>query len=301
MIPRRSAAGIPAILLVLLLASCATGLTREELAAEYFNIGNGFLELGRPDRASEYFVRALDLDPGLRVAEFNLARAYVDAGRYADARDVLELLLDVDPDNTLVLRSYGFVMYRLGYPEDAVEAYEAVLDINPSDADSWFNLSLLARERDDLDAAYRSIRRARDLDPSADDIVVELGLIAHERDSPEARDLLEDAYETSPENSRVLFALAERSFEAGEFAQARDLSEELVSQEPEVGAHRFLQSRIAFTGLEDSDRGVVNLRQALERDFRDEAALSRLLEELEDDDRALVEALLSDYGLDGND
>ncbi|MFP4511105.1 MAG: tetratricopeptide repeat protein [Spirochaetota bacterium] len=300
MIPKRSAFGIPAVLVVLLLVSCATGMTREQLAAEYFNIGNGFLELERPDEASEYFVRALDLDPSLRAAEFNLARAYADAGRYTDAREVLELLLDVDPENTLVLRSYGFVMYRLGYPEEAVESFEAVIDANPADADSWFNLSLLARERGDMDEAYRTIRRARDLEPSADDILVEYALIAHDRDDPEARDLLDEAYEVAPEDTRVLSAFSERSFETGEFAQARDLSDELVSREPEVGAHHFLQARISFVGIEDSERAVVSLRQALERDFRDEAAIATLLDELETDDRELVEALLADYGLGGD-
>ena len=285
-------------LIGLVVSSCASGMSRSDLAAEYYNIGNAFLELEQPQRASEYFVRALDLDPALRVAEFNLARAYMNANRYTDAREVLEALLRIDQENTLVLKAYGYVLYQQGAPDEAEEIFERVITINPADADAWVNRALIARERGDLPAADHAIRRARDLEEDASDIARLYALIQYETGNEDARELLEDVYASQPEDVEVANALARSSFADGDYAVAAELADALATEEPQDANHRFLQARIAFVGLEDTESGVVALRQALERDFSDTEGLSELLDQVDSETRSLLEALISDFGYD---
>ena len=52
-----------AVAALLLGAGCATDFSREQLAAEYFNLGTGYLELGEPQQAAGYFRRGLELRP----------------------------------------------------------------------------------------------------------------------------------------------------------------------------------------------------------------------------------------------
>lgn len=292
-----AAAGVA--LLVLVFSSCASGMSRADLAAEYFNIGNAFLDLDQPDRASEYFVRALDLDPDLRVAEFNLARAYMNANRYIEARGVLEDLLEIDPDNTIVLKAYGYVLYQQGSSREAEDVFGQVVMINPSDVDAWFNRALIARQRGDLEEADSFIGRARELDRTASDVSRLYALVQYETGTPNARELLEEVHAAQPDDLEILEALARSAFTDGDYAVARDLADDLVNRDPAEAGYRFLQARVAFIGLEDTDLGVVALRQALERDFQDVEALNELLEQVDSEIRDLVEALMIDFGFEG--
>ncbi len=283
-------------LLVLVFSSCAGGMSRADLAAEYFNIGNAFLDLDQPDRASEYFLRALDLDPDLRVAEFNLARAYTNANRYPEARGVLEDLLQIDPENTIVLKAYAYVLYQQGFSREAEDVYRRVVTINPSDADAWFNRALIARQQGDLEEADHAIGRARELDRTAADVSRFYALVQHETGNPNARQLLEEVHTAQPDDLETMEALARSAFADGDYAVSRGLADELVSRVPAEAGYRFLQARVAFIGLEDTDIGVVALRQALERDFQDTDALRELLEQVDSETRDLVEALMIDFG-----
>ncbi len=296
MIRQRSATVAAAVLAVLTVMSCASGMSRADLAAEYFNIGNAFLELDRADRAAEYFLRALDLDPSLRVAEFNLARAYITAHRYSEAQEILEQLLERDSDNTLLLRSYGYVLYRRGMTGEAAATFERVLEINPSDTDAWYNRALLARAQGNSDTAHSAITRARELDSGAPDIERVYALVQFDRGVAGAHELLAEVHARNPDDLEILGVYARSSIQTGDYAQARDLAAELVTREPGNGGHRFLQARVAFVGLEDHESGIVSLRQALERDFDDEEAIATLLDEIGPEERTLVEALLSDFG-----
>ena len=111
-------------LLFLLLGSCATTVRRGELAAEYYNLGNAYLEIGKHDKAIGFYEKAIRLDPENRRAQFNLALALIDSGKAPEALAVLEDLAEVDPDNQEVLGALAFTYYAAGSGEDAVAVYD---------------------------------------------------------------------------------------------------------------------------------------------------------------------------------
>ena len=72
---------ITALLLLGLLSACVSQAAREELAQEYYNLGNAFYEIRSYDRAIDYYTLAISHDPGLLNAHYNLSLALIKQGR----------------------------------------------------------------------------------------------------------------------------------------------------------------------------------------------------------------------------
>lgn len=283
--------------LLILLSSCATGVSREDLAAEYVNIGNAWLELDEPEEAAEYLVRAVDLNPELAEANFNLARAWLEVDRVGEAIDVLEELSREDPRNTLVLRTLGVAYYRAGNISAARQAFEDALEENERDADSLYNLGVIEAEEGNHDRSINLLEQARELDDGAD-VVRAYGLALFEQGRyEEAEAELSDVAEEYPEDPRVLEARARIAEEAEDYAEAVSQYETLVQLEGDHAEARFRLARIRLVATEQQEAGIADLRAAIEQGFDDTAALELLLADLQGDTYELVEGLLLDEEL----
>ena len=150
-------------IIVLATVACASTLSRDELAIEYYNIGAAYFDLGQLDKSSTYLTRAIDLSPRLARASYNLARVYVLQGRYELATDLLNQLLADDPENTLVMATLAYAAYLAGDPEQAARWYDRALARNPTDLDLLQNRATVAMDEEDYASAAALLRRAVDL------------------------------------------------------------------------------------------------------------------------------------------
>jgi len=133
-------------LVVFLFEGCTTGPSNQDLAREYYNIGNAFSQLKRYKEASDYYRRALELNPTMNQADFNLARTLIETEQYSLAYERLELLRSQDPENLLILRSLAYASYFLNDKKKALEWYRQVLERTPLDKETLFNTGYVAQE-----------------------------------------------------------------------------------------------------------------------------------------------------------
>lgn len=284
------------------IVSCATELSRNELADEYVNIGNAYLDLDEPERAAEYFVRAADLNPDLPVASFNLARAWLEVDRVAAAIDLLEELADEDPENTLLLRTLGVAHYRAGNVSGARGAFKAALEENERDADSLYNLGVIEADEGNYDDAVAYLERAHRFD-DGEDIARELGLALFALGrNEEAGELLSDLPDID-EDATVLRALGAISVRGEAYGEAVEWYERAAEADRDDPQARFELARIRLVYIEEREEGIADLRAAFDRDFEDEDAINALLAGLEGETLDLVEGVLIDEGAlpDGDD
>ena len=280
------------------LFGCATDMTREELAAEYYNLGTAYLDLGEAERAAEYFLRAIDLDREFVEADFNLARAYLEGDRITDAISVLSSLLVEDPRNTMLLRTLGYAYYRAGDDERAREYYESALEENEVDVDALYNLGVIDYEAERYEDALTYLQRAEELD-DGEDISRALGLAYFALDRDEAAEERLVGL-TAPDDEEidveVMWALAELARRATEFGTAVERYQALSDADPDDPRPRYKIAEIRLLHIDEEEAGLADLRSALERNYSDTARLELLLADLEGTRKELVEGIILDAG-----
>lgn len=92
------------------------------------------------DKASEYFVKAIDLDGMNDSAFFYLGYCYLNKNNLDKARCMYEKCLQINPHHSLALLDLGWASYLQGDITEAVHYYNKSLVINPNVDSTLLNL-----------------------------------------------------------------------------------------------------------------------------------------------------------------
>jgi tetratricopeptide (TPR) repeat protein len=179
--------------------------------------GHVALDLGRPDMAEPYFVRALDVDPGMFAARFGLGRAALARRDYSRAVQELETALALAPQASAAHYPLALAYRGLGDQArtDAHMQRRGDVEVTPPDPlmDDLDLLleSPLAYQRRGMDALERQawteaathFRRGLELEPALSALRDSLGnklgtALFHMGDSAGARRQFEQGVRDSP-------------------------------------------------------------------------------------------------------
>jgi tetratricopeptide (TPR) repeat protein len=268
------------VLLLLATLGCTRYVRIDDLAEEYYNLGNAFYDLEEYEEAERYYLRALELDPEFERAGFNLARALADQERYAESLELLQELLLLDPDNLQVPEAIAYVEYRRGNIDAAIGGYERVLDASPFRRDALYNLGVLLLEDGAELEARGYLAQAYDVSPEDPDVLYAYAEALFRTGRNEAGlSVLDDLREIGDLPEAYLRNTADRYAEAEFYADALVLYDRLLAASPEDPDAHFAKARILLTAAEEGDAGIVALKDALEAGFADTEAAGHLLAE----------------------
>ncbi|TVR02423.1 MAG: tetratricopeptide repeat protein [Spirochaetaceae bacterium] len=288
-----------AILAVLLIAvsGCTTWVRGPDLAREYYNIGNAFYDLGRFDRAVDYYRRALALDRTLAAASFNLARVYADQGRFPDAIDVLLELIVRDPESVLLRETLAFVYFLQGDVERAETRYREVLALSPFHVNALYNLGRIERKRERYAESAEFFRRAVQAQPADAELLFAYADALNRVDPERSAPIFERYLDTSPTDRTRLLAAGDALRTGRFFSPARRAYRKVLDQRPDDAAGLFGMAVVFLVGIEESEAGLDFLERALDAGFTDNAELSLLVESVPSWDQAAVRRQLEQRGV----
>lgn len=286
------------VLSAALLASCATNTQSRDLAVEYYNLGNAYFELSQMEKAVSAYRTALRQDPGNAKVSYNLALALVKSGRSDEAATVLEAVLSGDPANVETLEALAWSKSAAGADEEAIGVYNRILAVSPENGNAWYNLGVLqwkAGMKEDAAASFRTLLRYH-----PDDLpgMYNLGEILLAMDqAEEAAEFLSRYGQKKPEDAgaSLLLALCQESLE--NYRRALELYEFILGVDGKNAKAFFGRARLLLTEIEDPDKGLSSLKQALDLGFADQAAIKALVESSLLLERDTVEKLLVDKKL----
>lgn len=144
--------------------------------------------------------------PRDRAARFALVRGLMRAKRLDDALAAAKEWRTIDAYNLVVVRLIGDLYSELGRRDEARRAYSAVVELLPKDAGAQRALASVLKQAGDLQGAYERLR---------------------------------DAAESSGEDRRLAFELADVANRLGSIAEARERFEEIVKDEKTPEAVRY--------------------------------------------------------------
>jgi len=285
-------------LAMLMLAGCATSPQNRALAADYYDLGNAYVELGQYDKAIQRFEQSIRLDPGLAKADFNLAMAYAHMKRTDDAVAIFKRLLSTDPKNTQAMAGLAWALHLGGHDQEALTEYDSLLLLSPADLDALYNSgiilwklnrpsdalgqlqTLLLKSPDDLDALY-----------AVGSLLLSLG------DAQGAADILSRYLEKKPDDAEAMYLAAAAAEQQKKYSRALELYGKIVAADAKQGDAWFGEARLLLTVIEDPDRGLDSLGKALDAGFKDAEAVKAFLGSPGLLERDKVEAALTAHSL----
>ena len=285
----------------LALAGCATELSTEELAAEYYNLGNAYLRLERYELAVGYYERSLLLADDAE-ARYNLALALQGEGRFDESLAELDLLLADDATNALVLELRAMALHRAGQDQAAIDAYLLIEELHPENEIAPYNRALLLWGRGDTAAAAVLLEALLDRHPDDQDVLFNLALLSSRLgELADAEELWARYLEESPTDAAALLELALVQTRRERFAEALDTlaaTEAAVAEDDSRRAVvQFERAAILLTEVEDPRAGLAAMRAALSAGYRDRDRIAELLARPDLLERDAVAGELRDHNL----
>ncbi len=283
----------------------------EDIAAEYYNIGNGYYELGNYQRAIRYYELALTRRPDLLPATWNLALALIHLHDYQTAEILLQEWLESDPENIEAREALAVVFRGQARTEESLQMFQKVLEIAPENTTALNNIGIILWELDRGDEAAECFLRVLEYQPYEMNALYDLAVLYDELERTEPSleyaetyvALAEEGRDVSVERILTAYSLLARGYTVQErYYRALEMYAVILDHEAaEAGEyHRsawFEQARILLTSVEDPDAGRESLRNALEQGFNDRSRIAQLLQDERMLDRPEVEAMLQEHNL----
>jgi tetratricopeptide (TPR) repeat protein len=201
-------------------------------------LGDISLELGRVDRAAEYFERYVAVDERSARVYYKLGVARYRAGAQAEALAALDTALVLDPDMGDARFLSGLCQRDLGRPQEARKTLERVVAEMPGARGPREALAEVYGTLGDRQRAIDTLEALSALDPSRPEGLVAVGLAyaASGRDT-QALQVLTRAVERFPESPHAYAALGHVWLEHAERRSDRIALAKAVEALSEAGTH----------------------------------------------------------------
>ena len=123
--------------------AAALASTSSQAAGLYFRMGQIAQDNGQPEAATQYYMRAFEIDPhhvkaldGIDPhcveALHKLASLRTDQQRYDEALELFQCLIDIDPSDAVAHGNMGVILFYLGRSDEALKSFDQALSLDPT-------------------------------------------------------------------------------------------------------------------------------------------------------------------------
>jgi tetratricopeptide (TPR) repeat protein len=202
-------------------------------AGAHNNLGVLYYNKGLYEEAVSAFMKALELDQRMEVAQRNLEIAYFTTGYYDRRIPDLRERLRLKPDDREARWELGRTSLLLGRTQEAVEQLRLLLQYYPSDVAALMQLALAEKQLGNLDRAQERLERAIALDADSSLLHFTLGEVLYHRGfNAEALRALERALELNATNHDALYLMGFVLGDMGRHEDARAVTKRAVKLNP---------------------------------------------------------------------
>ena len=165
---KKTAFALVLVLVALVFTACGSlpgeqRVLRENSAAEYVTLADGYFSQEKYAKASEYYEKALQLTESTDTVCYKLACSYAYEGEYEKAMPLFSDLLDKDPQNRTIKESLAYVTVMSGDVRGGGELYEELAADFPEDGKLLKNYVLTLIQSKNFDAAEDKIKLYKSL------------------------------------------------------------------------------------------------------------------------------------------
>ena len=190
-------------------------------AADYYNLGFLYDQVGGGEEAMRFYRKALELDPRHEKALYGLANRFQQTGDVKTALALYGRLIKLHPKSTLGYLNMGVIYNALGDADKAKYLYQKVISIDPANADAYFNLGYLNENAGDLKEALNDYEKAVENNPRQAEAYYNMGNVyAGLQQYPEAIASYLKTVGIDPKHQNAFVNLSILSFKSNDFQGA---------------------------------------------------------------------------------
>ncbi len=273
---------------LILISSCSSFKYEDELVEVYYNLGNAYSELGKLDKSSAAFVRALQIDPSFPSAAYNLGIVQIQSGNYKNGIKVLNDLLKMEPENILIMKILAWGYFKNNDLDRSISTYELILQIDPNNEEALNNITILMISNKMFEKVYPHLVQLEAIGVDDSNNLYNLGITERELEISSGLDWFELAYEKEQNLEKNLVALIDVLTDKQDYKRVVELYDVLIGIKPSPDLY-FDKAFILLTSIEDYDLGISALESALKNGFADLERIDELkfYEDLLDRDKIL--------------
>ena len=202
-------------------------------AGAHNNLGVLYYNKGLYEEAVAAFMRALELDAKMQVAQRNLEIAYFNTGYYDRRVTELTERLRSRPGDRDARWELGRTYALLGQLPRAVVEFTELLKHRPDDLGAIVQLGLAEKAGGDLEKAQQWFERALALDPTSSVVHFYIGEVVYNRGlNDEALAALKHAIALSPENPDAHYLMGFVLGDMGRHEEARAATKRAIQLNP---------------------------------------------------------------------
>jgi tetratricopeptide (TPR) repeat protein len=155
-------------------ADVAQTLQRAESEPENFvaqmQAGDMYAQIGRFDKAIEFYSKGVNLNPQNAPAQIVLANAYFDSAKFEEAEKYYSKALELDPKNVNARTDLGATFVERATPdyERAISEFTRALEIDPKSAPSLYYLGIAHLRKGDRAEAEKVLAEMEKNDPQSE-------------------------------------------------------------------------------------------------------------------------------------
>jgi tetratricopeptide (TPR) repeat protein len=249
-------------------------IEREPSAENYNHLATAEAAAGQVSLAIAHLQKSIQLGNRTASAYYNLGVMETQANRLDAAQAAFQHAIDLDPKHSSARYGLGMALLSSGHPREAAEVIEKTLDKTHPEERFWVLLVNAQFAAGDSTKALASTRNAVENFPDDAPLDVTLATAClRYRAVQRARELLEDANESMPNNPETALLLAKACLLAGEPIEA------LAVLQGMAPAERKSKERLVLMGetralLGDLKSAEDDLRLALNDAPRDPECLA---------------------------
>ena len=132
--------------------------------------GDMYAQIGRFDKAIEFYSRGVELNPANTQAHVVLANAYFDSQRFADAERHYAKVLELDPKNVNARTDLGATFVERPQPDlnRAISEFRSALEIDPKSLPTIYYLGIAHLRKGDRGEAEKMLAELEKIGPQSE-------------------------------------------------------------------------------------------------------------------------------------
>ncbi|MCE5194334.1 MAG: tetratricopeptide repeat protein [Nitrospiraceae bacterium] len=174
-----------------------------------FELGYIYNDLGEYKKAIEYYTRSNALNPKAKDTANNIGLAYSRLGDYPNAEKWYKKSLELEPNYDLALNGLGLVMYKQKKLTESEYWYKKTIQANPKYHLAYYNLGILYEDQKNYDLSISYYKKALEVQPTYTNAMINLGLVLEttRKDFAGAETWYKRALEVEPNNQYAFYNL----------------------------------------------------------------------------------------------